>query len=629
VTTPPALERIIQTALEKHPDERWQTAQDVARQLRWISETSATTELVAPSRRSRFALPAAILVTALAAGLVTWGATRLVGTSRTRLQTARLHLALPDGIQYRAHPEVSTFAVSPDGSRLLFTGANDGRGPNFLFLRALDSYDARKLEGTEGALGPFWSSDGNWIGFTMRGKLWKMRSDGGTPPEEICEVHAGGARATWQGKTILFADSRGNNLQIFRVSSDGGKPASVTTVQKREWRHGWPMLFPDGKHFLYLAFGARTLDRNLVLASLDSPRQTVLTTNVSFPRLLRNERVAYVRDGKLLSQHCDLAGKGFVDEPTTVASDVNYFYPTARADFDTSPAGVVVYRTDTSSTRLFSTDRNGTETKVLEAKDEVFDQAISPDGRKAAVTILARDTGLMDIWIYDLARGVRDRFTSEPGIEVAPAFSPDGSAIVFCQGEGGTFPHLVLRSLNGATSEDITPRDSFQFSPVFSPDGEWVYFDRDSESGVDIHRVSVKTKKVEPVLSSREREFQSQPSPDGRWLAFTSNAAGSIDVYLQNLVDGSGRMRISNDGGQLAQWRADGRELFYISGSNSVMSVAPTADGRWDEASPKELFNLPEQIQQIAAFPDGKSFLISTWRPGTDDELFHVVISPE
>jgi Tol biopolymer transport system component len=235
----------------------------------------------------------------------------------------------------------------------------------------------------------------------------------------------------------------------------------------------------------------------------------------------------------------------------------------------------------------------------------------------------------MDIWIYDLARGLRDRFTSEPGIEVSPAWSPDGRSIVFCQGEGGTFPHLVLRSLNGATSENLTPRDRFQFSPMFSLDGQSVFFERDSETGWDIYRLTLETKKIEPLLGGPDRKYQPQPSPDGKWLAFMSSATGPTQIYLQNLVDGSGRVRVSSNEGQYPRWSRDGRELFYVSEDHSVMSVSPGADGRWDEATPKELFRIREEIRGLSVFPDGKSFLISTWVPGTDDDLFHVVIAPK
>ena len=594
---PPALERIIHTALEKNPDERWQTAQDIARQLRWLSETSLPSEHAAPAKQRRFPVAAVVLITALAAGLLGWATTRLgTGSTATPL-TARLHFALPPEIQLRGHPELSSFALSPDGRTIVFAAGTGSRGPRSLFLRALNSYEIRRLEGTEGAVSPFWSSDGKWVGYSARSKLWKIRTEGGTPTEAVCDVVSAGARASWQGDTILFGDSRGDRTELYTIPDAGGTPVKVTSLQKGEWRHQWPTLLPDEKHFVYLAFSELSLERRLTLGSLDSPGRTVLVSNVSNARVLGKDRLAYVRDGKLLSQRFD-AGKGrFTSEPETVASDVGYFYPTARAEFDTSAAGVVVYRTATNTSRVVTMDREGTETKILEDKDLVYDQMISPDGKMAAVTIDARGTGLMDIWIYDLVRGVRDRFTSDPGIEVSPSWSPDGRSIVFSQGEGGAYPHLVLRRLGSSETENLTPRDAFQFSPVFSPDGELIYFGRDVGFGADIYRLRLKTKKAEAVITSSYAEAQPQPSPDGKWLAFTSNATGTYEVYVQSLVDGSTRTRISDNEGQLARWREDGKELFYIAANNSVMSVVPDADGRWDTAKPRELFRIPQPVR--------------------------------
>jgi serine/threonine protein kinase/Tol biopolymer transport system component len=627
--TPPALERIIQTALEKNPDERWQTAQDVARQLRWISETSLTSEFVAPARQRRLTLPLVVAITAIAAGLLTWGAMRFVRPASTKPATARLHLALPSAIQFRGHPELNSLAISPDGRTIAFTAASGGHGPSSLFLRSLDTYEVRKIEGTQGAIGPFWSGDGTWIGFSARGKLYKMRLAGDTPPEAICDVIAAGARASWQGRTILFADSRGDRREIYRVADEGGTAGRVTSVQKGEWRHSWPTLLPDGTHFLYLAFSAQSIDRRLMFASLDSPAQSVLLTNVSFATMLGEDRLAYVRDGKLLSQRFDPRKGVLTEAPATVANDLRYFYPTARADFDTSRSGVVIYRTDTNKTRLVTMNRSGLETRIVEDKENVYDYALSPKGGKAAVTVVARGTGLMDIWIYDLTRGTRDRFTSEPGIEASPAWSPDGRSIVYSQGKGGSFPHLVLRALTASTPEELTPRDTFQSNPVFSPTGGTLFFDRNSGSGNDIYQLEMKTKKTEPVINESYDEAQSNPSPDGKWLAFTSNATGSNEVYLQSLVDRSVRIRVSSNGGRLPHWRADGEELVYVSASNSVMSVEPGADGRWGEATPRELFQVQHQVSGIDLFPDGQSFLISTWTPGADVDLFHVVIAPE
>ena len=626
---PPALERIIHTALEKNPDERWQTAQDIARQLRWLSETSLQSEHAVPATRRRTPVAAVVLITALAAGLLGWAAMRLgTGSTATPL-TARLHFALPPEVQLRAHPELSSFALSPDGRTIVFVAATGNRGPTSLFLRALDSYEIRKLEGSDGAVNPFWSSDGKWVGYSARGKLWKMRTEGGTPPEPVCDVVSAGARASWQGSTILFHDSRGERTELYSVPDAGGTPVKVTSLQKGEWRHQWPTLLPDGKHFVYLAFSELSLERRLTLASLDSPGHTVLVSNVSNARVLGKDRLAYVRDGKLLSQRFDAAKGRFTSEPETVAADVSYFYPTARAEFDTSAAGVVVYRTATSTSSLITMDREGTVTKVLEDKDVVYDQTISPDGKMAAVTIVTRGTGLMDIWSYDLVRGVRDRLTSDPGIEVSPSWSPDGRSIVFSQGEGGAFPHLALRKVGSSKTEDLTPRDAFQFSPVLSPDGELIYFARDVGFGPDIYRLQLKTKKAEAVISSSHSESQPQPSPDGKWLAFTSNATGANEVYVQRLLDGSTRIRISDNNGQLAHWRKDGKELFYVSASNSVMSVIPDADGRWDAAKPRELFQIPQPVREFDVFPDGRSFLISTRTQGAADALIHVVIGSE
>ncbi|MCM2316997.1 MAG: serine/threonine-protein kinase [Thermoanaerobaculia bacterium] len=628
---PPALERIIHTALEKNPDERWQTAQDIARQLRWISETSLSAEQAAPVKQRRIPVAAIVLITALAAGLLGWATTRLGRGSTPTPLTARLHVALPPESQLRAHPELSSFALSPDGRTIVFAAGTwtGGRGPSSLFLRALDSYEIRKLEGTDGAVSPFWSSDGKWVGFSARSKLWKVRTEGGTPPEAICDVVSAGARASWQGDTILFGDSRGDRTELYTVPDAGGTPVKVTSLRKGEWRHQWPTLLPDEEHFIYLAFSALSLERRLTLASLDSPAQTVLVSNVSNARMLGKDRLAYVRDGKLLSQRFDAAKGRFTGEPETVAADVSYFYPTARAEFDASAAGVVVYRTATSTSSLVTMDREGTVTKVLEDKDLVYDQMISPDGKTAAVTIVTRGTGLMDIWSYDLVRGVRDRLTSDPGIEVSPSWSPDGRSIVFSQGEGGAFPHLALRRLGGSETEDLTPRDAFQFSPVFSPDGELIYFARDIGFGSDIYRLHLKTKKAEAVISSSHSESQPQPSPDGKWLAFTSTATGPYEVYIQSLLDSSARIRISDNDGRMARWRRDGKELFYISASNSVMSVVPGADGRWDAAKPRELFRIPQPVREFDVFPDGRSFLISTTTQGAADPLIHVVIGPE
>jgi serine/threonine protein kinase/Tol biopolymer transport system component len=621
---PPALERIIHTALEKKPDDRWQTAHDIGRQLRWIHESSLTTEstAAAPRRARSLPLAAIVAITAIAAALLTWGATRLIPAKASRSGVIRLQFAPPPGMPMRHSPDLSDFAISPDGASLVF--ASTGGTPGALFLRRLDSYDVHKVEGSEGAMSPFWSSDSRWIGYTANGKLWKTRAAGGAPPQVIGDAAASGARASWNGRTILFSDW--TRKEIYRISSDGGVPVRVTTVRPGEWRHTWPAFLGDGRHFLYLSQATGSLDRQLRLASLDSPAESVLATNVSFARVLGDDDVLYVRDGKLLSQQVDVAKGKAIGETTAIANDIESFYVTARADFDASRSGVLVYRTDTSTARLVQRDRKGVETRLVDDQELFWDHALSPDGRKAAVTVENRATGLMDIWIYDLARGIRDRFTSEPAMEVSPAWSPDGRSIIYAQGDGGSFPHLVRRAIGAATSEEIVPAGDFQFSPAFSPDGATLYYESDSQKMNVIGRRSLKTGATDLPVHSGFNEGQPSVSPDGRWLAFTCTASGAYEVYVQSLAGDGSRIRISTRGGLSPHWRGDSKELFYVSPERAIVSVVPGPRGGWEDATTAELFRVPSRVRGFDVTPDGSSFLISDWTPGAADDLYHVVV---
>ncbi|MBV8544201.1 MAG: serine/threonine-protein kinase, partial [Acidobacteria bacterium] len=213
--SPPDLERIILTALQKNPEERWQTAQDVALQLRWSGESSQTAvdraESTPARRTSTLLLPLLLLA---AAALATFAAMRWFATPRSAPLTASLHLWLPPAMHPMRFYESNNFALSPDGRMLCFHAASGGTSA--LFLRSLDSFAIRKIEGTEGSSGAFWSSDGAWIAFSARGKLWKTKISGGAAPEALCDVSALGASGSWQGHTILFGDSAGGRLQIFR-----------------------------------------------------------------------------------------------------------------------------------------------------------------------------------------------------------------------------------------------------------------------------------------------------------------------------------------------------------------------------------------------------------------------------
>ncbi len=623
----PALERIIVTALEKNPEDRWQTAHDVGRQLRWLSESSSTSE-PSPAVLPRHRVPTAGLVAAAAllAALLGWLGARFLSPAHTRTAPVSLMFAQPAGLQPSYSPELNVFVISPDGRSIVFVATS--AKTRELYLRRLDSFAVTKIAGSENAVSPFWSSDGQWIGFSAGGRMWKTRIGGDTPPQAICEVNPNGTRASWQGDTILFGNSRGERRAIYRVEASGGKPVSVTKLQRGESVHTWPLLLPDGQHFLYQALHQGSMEKTLYLAALDDPSVRVaLTRNSSFARLAGPGRLVYVRDGSLLSQRFNLKTGESRGDPELVAADVSYFYSTGRADFDASPGGAILYRTETSTGRLMIMDRKGAITRTIDDQNRFLDHDLSPDGKKAVVTVKAKGTGLMDLWIYDLARGVRERFTSDDANEFAPSWSPDSRSIVYSGTDGGTFPHLVRRGLSGSGHEELTPRGSFQSSAEFTADGQSVYYADNSGRGTDILKYTPATKSTKPFLATKFNEDEPAVSRDGRWLAYSSDTTGAREVYLQSLVlTELEPIRISTAGGSLPKWRADAKELFFIGPDNMVVSAVPESGERWDAVTLSNLFQTPDQFRHFVAAPDGQSFVIATERKGAADEFMHVIL---
>ncbi len=327
--------------------------------------------------------------------------------------------------------------------------------------------------------------------------------------------------------------------------------------------------------------------------------------------------------------HPSSCSKGItVGEPVMIADDVSYFFPTARAELDSSLNGTIVYLTNLSTGRLVSVDRQGGKARVIDDHGPFFDVNLSPDGKKAAVTVLDRKIGVGDIWIYDLARGVRDRFTSEPGLEVDPVWLPDGRSIVYSEAEGGSYPHMVRRALGAFASEELTKRGEFQFAGSFSPDASTLFYTRtDSHTQGDIFRLDMATRTSRAVLNSSFDEDDPQVSPDGKWLAFTSDATGSPEIYLHSLAGSDAApIRISASGGRSPRWRQDGRELFYLSPLHDLTSVVPRSDDNWSDTTITPLFRAPADTRHFAAAPDGQSFVMLEGAAAASDSLFNVVL---
>ncbi|MEO8219010.1 MAG: hypothetical protein ABI718_18190, partial [Acidobacteriota bacterium] len=287
----------------------------------------------------------------------------------------------------------------------------------------------------------------------------------------------------------------------------------------------------------------------------------------------------------------------------------------------------IVYRTDTSTGRLSLRSRLGAEQRLLDDKNVFYDLRVSGDGNRAAVSVVSRATGLADIWIYDLLRGVRERFTTEPWHEVTPVWSPDSTYIVYSEAAGGTLPHLVRRMLSGSSSQQVISPTSFQFAGSFSPDGQTLFYSEETANNRDdVFRLDMRTGKSERVLDSSFSEVEPNVSPDGRWLAYESDVTGQYEIYLLDLTATEQlRIRISSDGGSSPRWRHDGRELFLVGPGGKLMSAVPGARG-WNDVVVKELFRLPD-MKGFDVLPDGQSFLVMQGSAGPSDFLFHILLS--
>ncbi|MGE5278279.1 MAG: protein kinase domain-containing protein [Acidobacteriota bacterium] len=610
--SPPALDRVVSTCLVKDPEERWQSAADVKRELRWIGESSAAT-LAAPAAAPRRRTPplpwiGLTLMSAVAAWLAFSGARRtpVAGSA------VRSSILMPERVQFRSG------AISPDGTRLVVCGQDEG-GVERLWLRRLDSFKSEPLAGTEHAALPFWSLDGRYVAFFADGKLKRIEPSGGSPLA-LCD--SDGVGGAWGPRgDVLFAEPTG---PILRLPSAGGKAVAVTKLDtaRHETSHRYPSFLPDGRHFLFtalnLAGSPRDEANRLYVGSVDgAPARPLmpLSTNAQYSQGYLLYMLGGVSSGTLLAQAFDPSRFEIRGEPLVVAeaitANIGYYNFTS---FTVSPSGVLVYDSTSISTRLQWLDRAGRPVARFGEAGRYGNPVVSPDGTRIALTIY--DTGINkdQIWIGELARGTRTRLTAGPGENSDPVWSPDGTRVAF-RSDRSHQADLFVRAASGSAGDEALSDEPGQKVPIaWSPDGRFlVYVDRPA-SGTRRPRVSVlplsgerKPFVLYPTIA--DGEFLGSFSPDGRWVTITTDESGRIEVYAVSFPDGKRKIQISSDGGDSPRWRADGREVFYEGPGRQLMAVDVQPGADLKVGVPHALFELPGGIRGWDATPDGQRFL--------------------
>ena len=620
-TTPPALDRLVRTCLAKDPDERWQTAHDVGLQLAAMAEDGSLAPADVAARpastlRGRL-VPWAVAALAVAVAL---GALLRPRSSPPALpRTVRFSVPLPPGRTFLDTVETVPLALSPDGSQLAFV-AQEPTGVTRLWLQPLSAMEARPLEGTEGALSSFWSPDGRSLAFFAGGKLKRLDLPGG-PALPLCDVRPGvGLHGTWGGDgQILFASVEGE--AIYRVSTAGGAPEVAVRADPSQGdaRINWPSFLPDGQRFLYLT-RLRDGGGQLMLAQPGKPSRPVLPV-VSTVQYVDPGYLVFAREGTLLGQRFDLASGRVAGEPFSIADPVRYFVSSGWAAFTASPNGVLAYESSNDRARLAWIDRSGRELGSVGVPADNHRVRISPDGRRALFDRRQPGLGSLDLWTVDLGHETETRLTSDPQSEIAGAWLPDQSAVIFSAARGGP-PHLFRKDLATGMEKELLPAGPLQFVQDVSPDGRTaVYQERSVRGDLDVFGLPLSGERPpSPILHSPFDEWDASLSPDGRVLAFVSNESGRAEVYLTPFPGTGARTRVSLGGFRATTsrpgaihsvvWNRDGRELFYLSAGGELVAVPVRTTGDLEVGTPAVLFALKGPTWgSFDVSADGKRFL--------------------
>ena len=613
---PPALERVVRTCLAKEPDERWQSAHDVAAELRWIAEAGSQVGAPAPvvsRRKNRERL--AWVVAAIAVAVAGW-----LAFTRARpappLRALRANVLLPENVR------LNNAVISPDGSRLVFSGI-DPSGKVQLWVRPLDSYAASPLTGTDGAVLPFWSPDGGSVGFFADKKLKRVSVSGGAPIT-LCDVDGVGGAWAPSGE-ILFTAPTG---PVMRLPAGGGKAEAVTTLDssRHETAHRYPFFLPDGRHFLYLALNAsgnaRDSANRIWVASLDgAPAKPLIPSN--FNAQYADGYLLVVRGGdaggSLLAQPFDAKKLETTGDQVTVVDQVGLYgdYLGVGA-YSVSQNGTLAFDAFRIVTQLEWFDRAGKKTGAFGDTGPRFAPRISPDGTQIAFDEYDTGTQTTQVWVGDVARGVRTRLTSGPGSNSGAVWSPDGSRIAFQSDRKHQADVYVPAAAGTGAEEAITDENSQRIPIDWSRDGAFLtVFDREGGGNRQIQLSAI-------ALTGDRKPFvvvPAQPgllgggrlSPDGRWLAYDTDESGRREVYAVSFPEGQGRVQISNAGGVSAKWSRGGREILYAAFDGTVTSVEVDTSRGLRPGSPRPLFRFPEGMGLDAwdVSADGERFLLN------------------
>jgi len=635
---PPALDQLLRSCLAKDPAERRQTMHDVLLDLRWIAQGSARETLAAPVAAAKKKRPRVWMAATAVLALATV-ALAVLYELKPRPEAALMRFAIPP-------PEKTAYgyglALSPDGKRVVFSGLGVG-GVSQLWVRALDSLAAQPVPGTSGATFPFWSPDNRFLGFFADGKLKKADLAGG--PVQILADAPDGRGGSWSPEgVILFAPT--TNLPLQRISAGGGTPVAVTKigVGRKEVSHRWPHFLPDGRHFVCFSYCSGP-GNAIAAGSLDQPDLTILTLADSAPMYSPPGFLLYVKSNILVAQPFDISHLRLAGDAVPVAQDVaaeGEVGPTAFARFSVSRTGMLAYVTGTGTTGLLTWfDRAGKVLGTVGDSGSYAEQVLSPDQKRLVFDWNDSPAG-NNLWVADLTRNVKARFSSGSTFDYTPVWSPDGTRIVFGSRRAGASDLYVKPASGGGTEELLFSSNLNKFPDDWSADGRTVVFEVENQQKrrIELWTLSMADRKASPYIQAEYDTAHAALSPDGHWIAYTSTESGRPEVYVQSFpVPTGGKYLVSAGGGDQPSWRRDGRELFYFTQDQKLMAVPVATGAAFQAQAPNMLFQPRTGSGSFGAFglngtrnaytatADGQRFLVSTATDAVSSSPMIVVLN--
>ncbi|MEE8350438.1 MAG: hypothetical protein V3R94_12760, partial [Acidobacteriota bacterium] len=567
-------------------------------------------------------------LTILIAGLILWNLRPTTSISMPP-PVVRSLVALPADVRM-ADLTKGAVALSPDGTHLAYAATLGGATQ--LYLRTMDQLEAKPIPGTESASSPFFSPDGQWLGFFADAKLEKVSMSGGAPVI-VSNVASPFAAASWGADDTIVLTAFSNSA-LFQVSADGGALQALTTLDSKngESDHASPQVLPDGKTVLFTVQSVG--NSQIVVQSLETEERRVVLERAIGARYVPSGHLVYPQSGTLMAVAFDLEQLEVTGSPIPILQGVmESGVPSWFAHFAFSDTGTLVYvpaGTDPREGRtLVWVDRKGAVQPLAAPPRYYRTPRLSPDGQRVAVAI--SDGGRNDIWTYDIQGDRLTRRTFEQGN--FPLWTPDGKRITFQSTRIGT-QDLFWKPADGTGAAEQLLETALSKTPhSWSPDGKFLaYTEQNPTSSGDIWLLPFeRERKPEPFLRTPSAETGAVFSPDGLWVAYRSNESGRQEIYVQPFPTTGAKWQISTDGGEEAIWARSGQEIFYRNG-DKMMAVDITTEPVFTQGKPKLLFEGDYPAfgprAEYDVTPDGQRFLMI--KESTQDSTvnqIHVVLN--